>query len=172
VTKLLDADPTKEVSVFGAVWIDSPAAGYVRLVKDIEQFERGGAFRVTKRIGDPPRLADFAALKLPEEDLAGLKTCKVGDSESKLSSMVAPAIRKKTGRPWASHHIKLEHDRRVPAGQSCIDCPYAVSAPIDRVDIETDGNARCHGYECGGCGLDQADCRRRAEAGHGACQRG
>jgi hypothetical protein len=61
VTKLLDADPTKEVSVFGAVWIDSPAVGYVRLVKDIEQFERGGAFRVTKRIGDPPRLADFAA---------------------------------------------------------------------------------------------------------------
>jgi hypothetical protein len=37
VTKLLDADPTKEVSPFGAVWIDAPADGYVRLVKDIEQ---------------------------------------------------------------------------------------------------------------------------------------
>src|SRR5258705_5168617 len=41
VSKLLDGDPAKEVSIFGAVWIDAPASAYVALVKDIEKFERG-----------------------------------------------------------------------------------------------------------------------------------
>ena len=54
ITKLLDSDASKEVAVFGAVWIDGSPAQYVRRVKDIENFERGGAFRITKRISDPP----------------------------------------------------------------------------------------------------------------------
>ena len=45
VTKLLEADPNKEVSVFGAVWIDAAPADYVRLLEDIERFERGGRFQ-------------------------------------------------------------------------------------------------------------------------------
>ena len=57
LTKLLDADASKEVAVFGAVWIDGSPAQYVRRVKDIEHFERGGAFRITKRISDPTRAA-------------------------------------------------------------------------------------------------------------------
>jgi hypothetical protein len=55
VTKLLDSDPTKEVAVFGAVWINASPSRYVEQVTDIERFERGGAFHVTKRISDPPR---------------------------------------------------------------------------------------------------------------------
>ncbi|HEY3042480.1 MAG TPA: hypothetical protein VGJ39_00540 [Vicinamibacterales bacterium] len=94
VTKLLDADPSKEVSVFGAVWIDALPGDYVRLVKDIERFERGGAFRMTKRISDPPQLADFAALHIPDDDLADLRTCKVGNCEIKLSAEALERIRK------------------------------------------------------------------------------
>jgi hypothetical protein len=85
VVRLLPADPSKEVSVFGAVWINGSRSAYVKLVSDIEHFERGRAFRITKRISDPPRLADFALLKLPEEDIAALKTCRVGACEIKLS---------------------------------------------------------------------------------------
>ena len=81
VTKPLDADPAKEVSFFGAVWIDADPSGYIRLMKDIEQFERGAAFRVTKRLSDPPQLADFADLRLPDDDVAALKTCRVGGCE-------------------------------------------------------------------------------------------
>jgi hypothetical protein len=69
VTKLLEADPSKEVSVFGAVWIDAAPVDYVRLIEDIERFERGGRFHITKKISAPPRLDDFALLRLPEEDL-------------------------------------------------------------------------------------------------------
>jgi hypothetical protein len=85
VIKLLDSDPDQEVAIFGAVWIDALPEVYVRLVSDIEHFERGGAFRTTKRISDPPQLADFASLTLPDEDIAALKTCQVGDCDIKLS---------------------------------------------------------------------------------------
>ena len=72
VTKLLEADPDKEVSVFGAVWIDAAPADYVRLIEDIERFEHGGRFRITKKsaLRQDRRLR---ALRLPEEDLKALK---------------------------------------------------------------------------------------------------
>jgi hypothetical protein len=94
VTKLLDAEPDKEVAVFGAVWIDASPGTYVSLMKDIERFERGGGFRITRRISDPPRLADFALLDLPDEDIAALRSCRVGDCEVKLSEQALERIRR------------------------------------------------------------------------------
>lgn len=93
ITKLLDADESKEVAVFGAVWIAAPIRRYVEAVKDIENFERGGAFRVTKRISTPPRLEDFAELRLPDEDLSDLRTCRVGDCELKLGERPLLSLR-------------------------------------------------------------------------------
>jgi hypothetical protein len=84
LTKMLAADETTEVAVFGAVWISAPIRRYVEAVKDIETFERGGGFRVTKRISAPPRLEDFADLRLPPEDLDDLPRCRVGDCDVKL----------------------------------------------------------------------------------------
>lgn len=60
ITRLLDFDASREVAVFGAVWIDAPISRYVEMLEDIENFERGGGFRVTKRISTPPRLDDFS----------------------------------------------------------------------------------------------------------------
>ncbi len=91
VTKLLETDASKEVGVFGAVWIAAPMRRYVEAVTDIERFERGAGFRVTKRISDPPRLEDFAELRLPQEDLDDLRTCRVGSCEVKLGE---PALRR------------------------------------------------------------------------------
>jgi hypothetical protein len=94
VVKLLPSDPAREVSVFGAVWIKGAPRDYVKLVQDIEQFERGGPFRVTKRISDPPQAADFAALTLPREDLESLRTCRVGDCEIKLAESALLRVRR------------------------------------------------------------------------------
>ena len=55
ITRLMETDASKEVAVFGAIWIDAPTARYIAAVKDIEQFEKGDNFRITKRISDPPR---------------------------------------------------------------------------------------------------------------------
>ena len=84
VTKLLPADETKEAAVFGAIWIAAPIRRYLDALKDIENFERGGGFKLTKRISTPPRLEDFAQLQLPQEDLADLRTCRVGSCDVKL----------------------------------------------------------------------------------------
>lgn len=84
VTKLLEAEASKEVAVFGAIWIDAPMRRYVEAVSDIESFEKGSGFTVTKRISSPPRLEDFSALRLPDEDIEALRTCRVGDCDVKL----------------------------------------------------------------------------------------
>jgi hypothetical protein len=85
VIKLLAGDENKEVALFGAIWIEASPADYVRLVQDIEQFERGGPIRITKRISNPPRPSDFDAFTLSDQDLGALRTCRVGDCDVKLS---------------------------------------------------------------------------------------
>src|ERR1051326_604181 len=41
ITKFLNTDPSREVSVFGAMWVNASPHRYVDAVKDIENFERG-----------------------------------------------------------------------------------------------------------------------------------
>ncbi len=84
VTRLLDADESKEVAVFGAVWVDAPMHRYVDLVKDIEKFERGGGFTLTRRISATPRAEDFADMRMSDEDVADLRNCQVGSCKVKL----------------------------------------------------------------------------------------
>jgi hypothetical protein len=94
VTKLLDADPSKEVAIFGAVWIGAPIDRYLAAVKDIERFESGGAFRVTKKISTPPRLEDFAPLTIPADDVKDPQSCKVGECQLKLAESAIQRMRK------------------------------------------------------------------------------
>jgi hypothetical protein len=99
VTALIDVTAREEVAVFGAVWVDASPARYIAQLQDIERFESGGAFRVTRRISDPPRLEDFAEMDLPGEDVADLKRCRIADCEIKLSQ---PSIdRMRTEINWS-----------------------------------------------------------------------
>lgn len=107
VTKLLESDPAKEVAVFGAVWIDAPVERYLAAVKDIERFETGEAFRVTKKISTPPRIEDFAQLKLPDDDIQDLRSCKVGQCELKLAESAIERMRREIQwtRPDAGEQV-------------------------------------------------------------------
>ena len=115
VTKLLDADPSKEIAVFVAVWIDAPRERYAAAVKDIERFESGGAFRITRKISVPPTLADFAELRLPEEDVADLGDCEVGDCELKLGKQSIEAIRSRVNfsQPGAKSAVEAVFRERA-----------------------------------------------------------
>lgn len=93
VTKMLEAEPAKEVAVFGAVWIDAPVDQYLAAVKDIERFESGDSFRVTKKISAPPRLEDFNQLVVPADDVADLRACKVSQCELKLAESAIERMR-------------------------------------------------------------------------------
>ena len=65
-----------------------PRARYVAALNDIEHFESGGGFRATKKVSEPARIEDFAALVLPDDDVADLRSCEVGDCELKASAEV------------------------------------------------------------------------------------
>ena len=108
VTQMLDADPAREVAVFGAIWVNAPSSRYVTVAQDVERFERGGSFRITKRISNPPRLEDFTELVLPEDDVAGLRTCRVGDCELKVSESTL-------------NHIQREIDWSKPTAKADVD---------------------------------------------------
>jgi hypothetical protein len=108
VIKLLDVDESKEVAVFGAVWINAPLHQYVEAVKDIERFERGGAYRVTKRISSPPRLEDFSQLHLPAEDVNDLRNCRVGKCEVKLGEQALHRFR--TTVDWKAANARAAAD--------------------------------------------------------------
>ncbi len=108
LTKLVDADPSREVSVFGATWIDAPVSRYVALVRDIEQLEKGGSFRVTKKISEPPRAEDFAAMALPADDVADLRRCRVGSCEIKLSEGALLRMKKEIDWSKPTAHQDVE----------------------------------------------------------------
>ena len=85
MTRLLPADESKEVAILGAVWISAPMHRYIEAVMDIESFEKGAGFKVTKKISSPPKLDDFRALRIPDEDLQDLRRCRVGACEVKVA---------------------------------------------------------------------------------------
>jgi hypothetical protein len=93
ITEFLNVDPSREVSVFGAIWINASPHRYVDAVKDIENFERGETFMITKRISVPPKVDDFADWQLPKEDFTDLRTCRVGNCELKLSRQTIEKLR-------------------------------------------------------------------------------
>lgn len=109
LAKLLETEVSREVAVFGAVWIDAPMADYVDAVEDIETFERGDGFLITRRISDPPRLEDFDGLELPAEDIEDLQSCRVGDCEIKLSQGPLERIQTEIdwSRPTASDEVHV-----------------------------------------------------------------
>jgi hypothetical protein len=111
VTQHLKTDPAKEVAIFGAVWVKAPMARYLSAVKDIESFEKGDNFLVTKRISEPPRLDDFDRLSLPPDDIADLKTCKVGDCEVKLGETALTRIQKETD--WSKGTVTADVERSI-----------------------------------------------------------
>lgn len=117
VARNIDADPAKEVAIFGAVWIAVAPAKYVAALQDIENFEKGEGFRATKKISEPARVEDFAALTLPDDDVKDAKACKVGDCELKVSEAGLARLRKDVD--WSKPDAKLQLERvlRVMAAE-------------------------------------------------------
>lgn len=80
----LPAPVTREIGVAGAVRIDAPASRLVQVVRDVERLESGEGFLATRKLSDPPTLADLATFDLPDEDVAALRTCRPGKCDVKL----------------------------------------------------------------------------------------
>ena len=109
VTRMLDTDRSHEVAVLGAVWVAAPLERYIAAVRDIEQFEKGESFLVTKKVSSPPRLEDFAALGIPSDDVSDLKFCKVGSCELKLGEDALGRFKKEVD--WSKPNANADVDR-------------------------------------------------------------
>jgi hypothetical protein len=108
LTKMLPSDASKEVAVFGAIWINALPSNYVNRVKEIESFERGGAFQITKKISNPATADDFVQLELPADDVKDLRRCRPGDCDVKLSAKGVDAFR--TQVRWKTATEKADAD--------------------------------------------------------------
>ena len=77
-------------------------------MRDIESFEKGGNFLVTKRISSPPRLEDFDKLTLPPDDISDLKACRVAACKLKLGEPALTRIQKETdwSKPTATAGVE------------------------------------------------------------------
>ena len=106
VIRLIPSTETTEVAVFGAIWVNAPASRYVEQLKDIERFEQGGAFRVTRRIRATPGADDFASLNLPDQDLRDLKDCQIGDCALRLDAEAIQTLQ--AGVDWRKPTAKAD----------------------------------------------------------------
>jgi hypothetical protein len=100
VTKLLSSETSHQTAVFGAIWVNAPIRRYVQAIRDIETWEQGKSFHITRRISSPPRLEDFNGLRLSEAVVDELRLCRVGSCEVKLDARTIEAFR--TGIDWSS----------------------------------------------------------------------
>jgi len=82
VVKVLPTSVDNELAILGTARIRATTEFFLRMYRDIERFETG--WGVTKKLSDPPRLEEFGALQIPEEDWKSLRDCKVSDCELKL----------------------------------------------------------------------------------------
>lgn len=110
ITKLLGTDVASEVAVFGAVWINASPQRYVAVLNDIENFERGGVFGVTRKIRTPPTLEDFADLQLSDDDVVQLRACRTGACKLKMTGELIDRIRANVR--WDSPTVKSDVEHR------------------------------------------------------------
>jgi hypothetical protein len=102
VVKVLPTSVKNELAVLGTGRIRATTEFFLRMYRDIERFETG--WGVTKKLSNPPKLGDFSALQISEEDWKSLRDCKVSDCEVKLQE---PALL----------HLRSQVDWRDPGAR-------------------------------------------------------
>jgi hypothetical protein len=91
VVKVLPTSVKNEAAILGTARVRATTEFFLRMYRDIERFETG--WGVTKKLSEPPRIEDFAALSLPEDDLKALRDCKLGDCDVKLGEAALVHLR-------------------------------------------------------------------------------
>lgn len=84
VTKLLPSREAIEVGVAGAVRINGTPDRLVYWLKDIASFRKAAELGVSKKLGSPPQIGDFADLSLGDDELAALEACRPGKCDLRL----------------------------------------------------------------------------------------
>jgi hypothetical protein len=94
VSRTLDVKNGREVATLGIVRIKTSPSRYVERLADIVTFKRAEGVLQIGRFSSPPRLEDLASLKLDDDELNRLKTCRVDDCKLRLSAEDVTRIRR------------------------------------------------------------------------------
>jgi len=84
VTKVLDTSEPREIAISGVVHLRASTSFFLRMFRDIERFDT--AAMAIKKLSDPLRPDDFAAMDIPDADLEALPKCKPGNCGMKLGA--------------------------------------------------------------------------------------
>jgi hypothetical protein len=79
------SSPSREVAIFSAARASVGGDRLAAWVERIDAFKQGPYVPAVARFSQPPRLDDLAALSLDDADLEGLRRCRPGDCDLKLS---------------------------------------------------------------------------------------
>jgi hypothetical protein len=110
-TTKLETGNDNEVAVFGVVRVEVPIDHFIAWHEDIEHFESGDAVLAIRKIGNPPRIEDFAVLAISDEDLESLSKCRLGDCEVKVTEELLGRLQREID--WSSPGAKEQANQLV-----------------------------------------------------------
>ena len=85
VIRGLDTRIHEELANVGAVFVEALPGTILDRFRDIERFEKGPGIPQIGRFSNPPRLEDLQSLTFTREDIEGLRDCRPGNCDVKLS---------------------------------------------------------------------------------------
>ncbi len=92
LVKVMDTGDSREIAVFGVVWIDVPRAYYVKRASDFPVSLKSPSRVRFGIFSDPARETDVAAFSLPHDDAQELTKCRPGSCKVKLSSAAMTGV--------------------------------------------------------------------------------
>jgi hypothetical protein len=98
-----------DVNIFGAVRINGSVDAFLRLLQDIDSFERKLGILQAAKFHDPPLLSDLDGLTLDQADVDALAQCEPGDCGLQLSATALARLRKDVS--WQAPDAKAQADR-------------------------------------------------------------
>jgi len=120
VARLLPTKDNRDVTVFGIVGVDVSREAVLARAVSGERFFGGGR---AHRFGNPPSPADVRDLAFDESEYRGLRNCRSGDCDFKLT---ASAIQAFVGQvDWTSRSAKAQADERLRADVLALVTDYA-----------------------------------------------
>jgi hypothetical protein len=104
IVKLPKPPVTREVAAFAIARVDVTGEFFVERIRDIVNFKRSEHVLQIGKFSDPPRLEDLAGLTLDQDDIDGIKACRLKNCDFKMSSQYMDRFRKEVD--WASANYR------------------------------------------------------------------
>jgi len=104
--KTLPSRADGEILVFGAVHINARAEAYVRFCRDLDRFRKVPAYIAIGEFSSPPKISDLKDLRLDNDEIKSLRTCKPGECPFQLPATAIDKVQQSTD--WSAPDV-VEH---------------------------------------------------------------